>query len=1006
MNTIYRSFASMRKSSILFCVFIIYTGILTPLYSQVDEQALDALRWGRLHPFSINEKLYTSEYTDTYDTYDKLDPSLRLTLLRSNGFSKISGSKIRDYSSSPYAINCDAAGTVWVDIMLTVTEGFNIEKLSMYNARNIVRIGTIVSMIVPLDRIEELIRDNSISFIEMGARRRSYNVAGRIETGTDRVHDGIELPQPYKGEGVIVGVVDSGIDFTHPDFSTVSGTRLQFLAEYTDAGQLEWTKQQIDTNPASVTQRDLDDGGGHGTHVVGTAAGGGIYNAQYSGMAPKSDIIFVKGMIDGRFSDNTVISGCQYIFTKADVLGKPAVINLSLGSNWGPMDGSSLYEQALSNLTGPGRIIVAAAGNEGFDMIHAGGALPATTRNVTILLSSNPQNSLVNMWYKPGVISQVAVGAFVLDEEDKLVYLGNTDFVPAGTFMDYTPLVYNEYTLGYIGIDAQTTADPRNGDGNILIDIVGDPENNVNLDGIIWVILYDSNSPGQFDMWSFGGTFWYRQIGLDEVLEVPGDTFSTIGTPATSHKIIAVGSYVTSNSWTDFDGQARQWLNPDPTRQTDNPVVPSIGQKSYFSSLGPTRDGRFAPDISAPGELIFSVLSSHLNEGTGYQRALVLQGGRYLGKDGTSMASPHVTGVVALMLQADPTLTYEDILQVLQETARTDSWTGTVPNNEFGAGKIDAHAAVKQVADGTSGPGDQTILRYFDPQSPQLNWIIDRIFPIDSGFVFGTNHYFDKAKATAFTLPEEVTDGKISQVKVWFGYKRSGLTNESYSISIYDGTVSAGPTGEPIASYQYVLKDIQADDNLNTDEGPTVHLFPEAVSVGTNFFVAIDFGSYESGGISNSGIVATDFTGQRVPEVWEQWSNGQWHNLSDAWLGQQASAGSGTNGWHMWLEVVLGGTVSVPEEDNSVPVLFALEQNYPNPFNSSTTIRFSIPGRQKVRLSVYDLLGREVVTLIDTEMKAGLHSVVYDANGLASGVYLYKLSVDSFVSVKRFILIK
>jgi subtilisin family serine protease len=164
---------------------------------------------------------------------------------------------------------------------------------------------------------------------------------------------------------------------------------------------------------------------------------------------------------------------------------------------------------------------------------------------------------------------------------------------------------------------------------------------------------------------------------------MPGNTELTVATPASAKKVIAVGSYVTKNEWIDIDNIARIWK---PTNQ--------IGQRSDFSSIGPTRDGRILPNISAPGELMFSALSSHYTQ---VERAMILQGGGYQAQQGTSQAAPHVTGVIALMLQAEPDLSYEQIIQIFTQTARTDAQTGSVPNNYFGAGRIDAFAAVQSV---------------------------------------------------------------------------------------------------------------------------------------------------------------------------------------------------------------------------------------------------------------------------------------------------------------------
>ena len=1009
----------------LLTVFLILTicALLSdPLRAQVNEDFVRALAV-QTKPVILPpiETLPHQKQTNVPLSGSKSDPAARL-LYRQWQRHDISGESVlfgkyrepgqfreSDATRRPYDLSRKDEDW-WVGVLMQVAPGTGSDFLAAYNAQSVTEVGDILTARVPVRRLGDLSRRDEILFMETAIRRKSLNREGRISINANLVHGGVDLPQPYQGEGVIMGIIDSGIDFSHPDFSNGNGSRIQYLYEYTGSSELEWTKLEIDTQPQLVTQRDSDDGMGHGTHVTGTAAGGGIFNAQYTGIAPKSDIIFVKGMVDGGFSDADVVGGCQYIFSKADQMGKPAVINLSLGSNFGPLDGSSLYEQALSNLTGPGRIIVAAAGNEGFDLIHADGMLSPATRHATILLPDNPEQSTVNMWFKPGAVSQVAVAAFTLDVNQNLVFLGSSNFVAAGSFMDYTPIVFEQFILGYVGVDAQTTADPRNGDGNILIEIVGDPQNNVHINEIIWVIVYDSQTDGKFNMWSFGGAFWPAIVGLASdfpgVVELPGNTRSTIGTPASAHNVISVGSYVTTNTWNNIDNQVLQWSNPDPTRQNGNPVMPQLGQKSYFSSVGPTRDGRIAPDISAPGELIFSPLSSHLTEGQGYQRELVLQGGMYVGSQGTSMASPHVAGVIALMLQINPNLDFDDVIGIMSETARTDGFTGTVPNNRFGAGKIDAHEVVKKTL-GTGAPGGPSAtLRYFDPNSEQKLHILDFFTPIDSGFVFGTNRFHDRAKSSAFTLPVDSDHDVLQRVNVWFGYRKNGLTNETYSISVYAGTPEAGPTGSPIATRQYLLRDVIADESINAQREPTVHVFDEPVPVPASFFVSVEFDAYDNTGIDNAAIMATDPLGRRVPEVWEMWSDGSWHNLSDAWF-SEAAGSPGNNGWHMWMEAVLGSTVDASDDKPDIAVESVLAQNYPNPFNPETRILFTLPNADVVSLMVYDLMGRQVARLIDAKrLEAGTHTVSFSGWDLSSGIYFYQLRTSGAIHTRKMTLVK
>jgi len=644
----------------------------------------------------ISEDIYKQDESLIFPGSDKLNAPLRTLFHSFNRLGEVTQITERQIHYSPYALRQDKNGNLRIGIFIRLESEGNIGFLDRFDAQNITEVGTIVSASVPVAALKEIAAHPMVRNVEIGAKRSPLNNSGRADIGVDKIHDGIDLPEQFRGEGVIVGIIDTGIDFTHPDFSNEDGTRIKYLLEFTDNGENLWTKEDIDNDPESVTQRDGNDGEGHGTHVAGSAVGGGQFNSEYLGVAPESDIIIVDAYVDDNFNDDDILAGTDFIFNKADEYDKPAVVNLSLGGNFGPLDGTSAIEEALSSLTGEGKIIIAAAGNEGFDIIHAGADLQASERYVTLIEAHNPEQLVVNMWYDPGAVSQVAVGAFDIDEDFNLVPLGNTDFVQVGNFTDFTPFVVDDTTYGYVAVDALTVSDPNNGDGNIIFVIEGDYENDVHIDDVIWMVIYDSNESGRFDMWSLGGEFIGYPIGFDDVNEIPGDAELTVNTPATAEKVISVGSYVTKNNWTDIDGNFQQVVNPD---REGGIVVPDNGQLSYFSSLGPTRDGRLAPDISAPGEFIFSALSSHMTEGEGYERSHVLEGDRYLGMSGTSMASPIVAGVVALMLQIDPTLTYEDVLSYLVETARTDDWTGAIPNNEFGYGKIDAYAAVNHTYD-------------------------------------------------------------------------------------------------------------------------------------------------------------------------------------------------------------------------------------------------------------------------------------------------------------------
>ncbi|MEQ9103352.1 MAG: S8 family serine peptidase [Rhodothermales bacterium] len=556
--------------------------------------------------------------------------------------------------------------------------------------------GDIAVVRLPIDEIPVLARMSGIRRLEASRTRHLLHDESRALIRVDQVHAGADLDRAYQGEGVVVGVLDTGIDVNHPDFRDGNGTRIQYLLEYLDPeahteDSREYTKADIDADASAVQQIDGD---GHGTHVAGSAAGNGAGNAAMTGMAPKADLIIVKGTraeTGGGFSDADIVAGVEYIFNRAGEMGKPAVVNLSLGGHDGPHDGSSLSEQALSNLSGPGRIIVAAAGNEGFDNIHVGHSTGPGTTYLYVGGASNESQFGLNAWHDAGTVARASVGLFSLDN-GVLTLVSQSDWVASGGYAEGMELTFDGEVVASAAIDLETTAHPDNGDGNLQALIEG--LEGVDLSNYLAGFMIEASGTGRLDAWVFGGELINFSLPIDGYEVIPGDSDMTVGTPATAEKVLAVGAFVSKNSWTSGDGLTFLW--PDPNLGGE---APEIGAYAYFSSRGPTRDGRIHPQISAPGALIFSAHSADVAEPDADR---MLAGGQYIGFEGTSMASPHIAGIVALMLEADAELTYEDVVNHLSTTATVDAQTGTGPNSTFGAGKVDALAALQSVT-GYSG---------------------------------------------------------------------------------------------------------------------------------------------------------------------------------------------------------------------------------------------------------------------------------------------------------------
>lgn len=555
--------------------------------------------------------------------------------------------------------------------------------------------GGIITATVPVAALETLAEHPDTRALQASSQSRPCMNVSHVEINADDVHAGIGLNRPYRGNGVVVGVLDSGIDWKHEDFDWSDHTsRIQYLWDMSGTSNppsgytygTEYTKAQINANTCG--EIDGNGGHGHGTHVTATAAGSGFAHPSYVGIAPESDIVFVKGIRDhdsnGGFADADVVDGCSYIFSKAVAMGKPAVINLSLGGQVGPHDGTSLYEQALSSLTGPGRIIVAAAGNAGGDFIHlsyptqAGSDYNDALETVWIADGSNLITA-ADMWYDNGAIS---VGIAAYDAFAQLI--GYTSPVAPGQLLDNMPFTVNGTTYGLISIDAQTVSDPFNNASRVVV-VIDSDNGTYPINSVFWS-LYTFGS-GTFDAWIItGGLFttdsgtWFR----------PGDNEKSVGSPSTAMEVISVASYVTKNQWVDINGATQIQLD-----NLGNLVT--VGDISWFSSLGPSRDGRLKPEIAAPGEAIVSALSTDLSIGVGVQPENILHTGKHLKMQGTSQASPHVTGTVGLMLERDAVLTVAEVRAALSGSARRDGFTGTVPNTTFGHGKLDALGAVSRI---------------------------------------------------------------------------------------------------------------------------------------------------------------------------------------------------------------------------------------------------------------------------------------------------------------------
>lgn len=827
------------------------------------------------------------------------------------------------------------------------------------------------------DDLLRLARHNAVRFIEFAEVDYPATDVSVPQTGAGLLHTGFLNNTQYRGKGAIVVVFDTGIDWKHHDFRDPNDTtKTRILAIWDQilpdlrVGEkrpegftygVEYTKadieNELDGTPANFVRTfDID---GHGTHVAGTAAGNGrALNGKYMGMAPEADIIVVKGG-DVSFSRDNQINALAYAAAKATALGKPVVVNMSIGGHSGPHDGTIATEVAVDDLVRtPGRVVAISAGNDGANSIHIAGSLSpgaSATINITVptynrLAGANNDRFILDVWFNggPTVTAKITSPTGITYTRD-LESAGTLANDADGSIYLYN---WNSSLNGHRNIylsvaDADSARPPRVG---------------------TW-ILELSNI---FATTSYNGWLASRTVGTTSARLEGGNTQKTVAMPGTAREAITVASYVTKWSWPSIDGNSYIY----------DPAVNHTQDISTFSSIGPTRDGRQKPDIAAPGQGIAAALSSNANVSI----PRIDPSGKHYLTQGTSMAAPHVAGAAALLLGMYSKYSSSEIKNLLLNTANSDGFTGSIPNYTWGYGKLDMFEAMLRALY-PWGIASRTTMSYAgDPR------------------FFIQLPSTDQKFAVRFTPP---VSGKLYSASVRFNSGANGVKgngnllvsaarNTSGSVGGVPGTQIGSSVSIPFTKLSAGIWNAidLSSANVPINSGEDFHLVFEVIGgVGETLQFLLDDGV----------AMASNRTSSYRPGV-----NGLgWYNRADP---------NYTTGWtpafqNLLVTASIATVTSVERISEDVPSAFSLDQNYPNPFNPTTTIKYSIPSYSRVRLRVYDLLGKEVRVLIDQEQPPGTYQRQWngrDQRGmqLASGTYFYRLESGSHVSTKKLMLLR
>lgn len=593
----------------------------------------------------------------------------------------------------------------------------------------------ITAVNIPLSTLDDFLANDAIGQVQnLDVPVTLMNDTAIYNNRVDLVQSGTApLMSAYQGDGVLIGMIDDGIDLEHEDFQKPNGdTRVRFIWDQLISGTsgpqpygygYEWT--ELDINAGTCTHAEAVSAFSHGTHVTGIAAGNGRATGQFKGMAPEADIIAVAFNYNRPFL-SSVLDGVDYIFKKADAMGMPCVINGSLGTYIGSHDGTDLNAQLIDALLDErgGRAMVVAAGNGGRHKYHLGYDVTSDTTFTWFRFNNTAGDVFFQLWADTADFNDVY---FSFGADDPA---SNWDSVTTLSFLnvktDYAGIngaggsLIKNYTLtdngGFVAsVSTQLTLE----NGKYLLEVLISPQNNA----FLWRFI--TTGSGKFDIWSSRSLMNFSDMvydGLPDPSEVPSivyyrepDTLSTITSSYNcSDHVISVGNYNNRGMYVDYYDDTLYspfvlgGIYPD-----DEPVR----ENNLGSSIGPTRDGRIKPDLAAPGGWVISsgnarYISDAIGSGNPDNYEKVAQDGRHFRSNGTSQASPMVAGAVALYLQKNPNAYWYEVKDAIISSAFQDQFTGTQPNVVFGHGKLNAFAALQ--VERVFGCTDSTAMNY-DP---------------------------------------------------------------------------------------------------------------------------------------------------------------------------------------------------------------------------------------------------------------------------------------------------
>lgn len=576
---------------------------------------------------------------------------------------------------------------LYLSLVAKTKDGFSQEQIESFGGQAHVSVNGLAHLKLPLSKINKLKVLEDIEFASLSRKLKPCLDKALFDTHADSVHLGLgNLPQGYDGENILIGVTDWGFDYSSPVFydSLLQETRI--LAAWDQYKLSGPSPDNFNYGTEFDTPNELNSVGSdtaniysystHGTHVASIAGGSSVGTA-YKGIAPGVQFLFVTFLVD----EGAVLDAWEWMYQKSVEEGKRLVINMSWGLyHLGSLDGNSVLSTAISAYTDLGVVFVNSGGNNGnvnFHLKHTFESDTIASRIQFYSYSANP-----NMWgqsiHSWGEVGQPFSNALEIKNTSGQVVAQTPYYSTQNTDTYIDTFLVNEIDTIWYNISADNMH-PLNGRPHMRL--------RVKCTSSAYRVMFKSAAnSGTVHNWNVTELTndvgnWGMPFSAYGTGSMSGDNENGISEPSCADDVISVAAY------------ASGWVTPT--------GVTTGGAMASFSSQGPRYDGLMKPDIAAPGVSIGAAISSYTDASFSSVESIEFNTRTYhfAKLSGTSMASPMVAGVAALLLQAKPELSATEVKQILLSTAREDNKTGDLPaegDPKWGHGKVDAMAALRE----------------------------------------------------------------------------------------------------------------------------------------------------------------------------------------------------------------------------------------------------------------------------------------------------------------------